>query len=177
MTRSLRFVGVANAAVWFGAAIFYTLAAAPALGSADVKTLLGQSFPYYSGALSQVLLTRYLHLQLACSIVALIHLIAESLYLGHSLQRAWTYLLGVMFGIAFLGTVLIGPNLREFHRGQYLQNATAAQRQTAAKAFQFWHTVFQSLNVFIIVGTGAYLWRAANPPDELRFVGSAKMRG
>ena len=37
----LRFIGVMNAALWFGAALFFTFAIAPAFSSPEMKRLLG----------------------------------------------------------------------------------------------------------------------------------------
>jgi hypothetical protein len=55
----LRLVGIANAAVWLGAAIFYTVCAGPAVVSSDMPALLGlKYFPYFSGAVGQIVLAR-----------------------------------------------------------------------------------------------------------------------
>ena len=178
MTGILRFIGLANAAVWLGGAIFYTVGFAPALGSQDILTVLGpKNFPYFSGAIAQVALTRYFHLQLACATVALLHLLVEWLYLGRSWRRYWIYLLVAMFWVGLLGSFWLGPKLRDLHRGQHVLSATPGQREAAVKSFHVWQGVFQSLNVFMIAGVAVYFWRAAHPPDELRFVGSPKIRG
>lgn len=178
MTGILRFVGVANAGVWLGGSIFYTVAVAPALGSTDMAGILGaKNFPYFSGAISQLMLSSFFHLQLACATVALVHLLVEWLYLGRALRRFWTYLLVTLFWIAVIGSFLLAPKLRELHRGQYLLDAKPAQREAAAKSFRLWTGVHQSLNVFLILGVMIYFWRTAHPPDELRFVGSPKIRG
>lgn len=178
MTGILRFVGVANAGVWLGSLIVYTLAVAPALGSRDMAGILGaKNFPYFSGAIEQLVLTRYFHLQLTCATVALLHLLVEWLYLGRALRRFWTYLLVTLFWIAVIGSFLLGPRLRELHRGQYLLDAKPAAREAAAESFRLWNGVYQSLNVFLMVGVALYFWRVAHPPDELRFVGSSKIRG
>jgi hypothetical protein len=166
VTGILRFVGVANAGVWLGSSVFYTVAVAPAMGSADMETVLGpKNFPFFSGAIAQLLLTRYFHLHLACASVALLHLLLEWLYLGRAVRRVWVYLLVALFWISLVGSFWLGPTLRELHRGQHLLNATPVQG------------VFQSLNVFLIAGVAVYFWRAVHPPDELRFVGSPKIRG
>ena len=178
MTGILRFIGMANAAVWLGGAIFYTIGFAPALGSQDIVTVLGPTnFPYFSGAIAQVALTRYFHLQLACATVALLHWVVEWLYLGRAPRKFWTYLLVALFWVSVVGSFWLGPKLRELHRTQYLVNAAPGQREAAAKSFHTWQAVFQGLNVLMIAGVAVYFWRAANPSDELRFVGSAKIRG
>lgn len=178
MTGILRFIGLANAAVWLGGAIFYTIGFAPALGSEDIVAVLGpKNFPYFSGAIAQVALTRYFRLQLACATVALLHWVVEWLYLGRAPRRFWTYLLVTLFWVSVVGSFWLGPKLRELHRAQYLVNAAPAQREAAAKSFHTRQAIFQGLNVLMIAGVAVYFWRAANPPDELRFVGSAKIRG
>ena len=169
---------MANAAVWLGGAIFYTLGFAPALVSEDIMAVLGpKNFPYFSGAIAQVAQTRYFHLELACAIVALVHLVVEWLYLGRAPRRIWTYLLVTLFWLSLIGAFWVGPKLRELHRGQYVVNAAPAQHVAAAKSFRIWHGVFQGLNVLMIAGLATYFWRVAHPPDELRFVGSTKIRG
>ena len=169
---------MANAAVWLGGAVFYTLGFAPALVSQDMVAVLGpQSFPYYSGAIAQVALKFYFRLQLTCAIVALLHLVVEWLYLGRAPRRFWTYLLVALFWVSVVGSFWLGPKLRELHRTQHLVNAPPGQREAAAKSFQTWQAIFQGLNVLMIAGVAVYFWRAANPPDELRFVGSTKIRG
>ena len=178
MTGILRFVGVANAGVWLGSSIFFTLAVLPALGSNDMAGVLGsKNFPYFSGAITQLLLVRYFHLQLACASIAALHLIVEWLYLGRSLRRVWTYLLVTLVWLAIIGSFVLAPKLRELHRSQYLLDAKPAQREAAAKSYRRWHGVYQSLNLFLIAGVAVYFWRVTHPPDELRIVGSSKSRG
>jgi len=53
----LRIVGILNAAVWFGAAVFFTFGAGFAPFSAEMKRLLGSNnYPYFSGAIAQILI-------------------------------------------------------------------------------------------------------------------------
>ena len=178
MTGILRFVGVANAGVWLGGSIFYTVAVAPTLGSAPMVGLWGaKNFPYFSGAISQLMLASYFHLQLACATVALLHLLVEWLYLGRALRRFWTYLLVILFWLAVIGSFLLAPKLRDLQRARFVLDAKPVQREAAAKSFHVWQGVYQSLNVLLIAGVGLYFWRAVHPPDELRFVGSPKIRG
>jgi hypothetical protein len=174
----LRFVGIANAAVWLGAAIFYTVCAGPAVVSSDMQALLGPKyFPYFSGTTAQIILARYFHFHLVCATIALLHLLAERIYLGRTAHRLWLGLLVTLFGFSLLGSVWLGPKLARLHRGQHVLNAAPAQREAAAKSYRLWHGVFQAVNVLMIGGVAVCLWRVANPPDELRFVGSPKFRG
>ncbi len=178
MIGFLRFVGIANAAVWLGASVFYTVAAGPAVVSSEMQALLGPKyFAYFSGATAQILLARYFHLHLACATIALLHLLAERIYLGRTAHRLRLGLLVALFGLSLLGSVWLGPKLSGLHRAQHILNATPAQREAARKSFRIWHGVFRAVNVLIIGGVAVCLWRVANPPDELRFVGSPQFRG
>jgi len=174
----LRFVGIANAAVWLGAAVFFTICAGPAVLSADMQGLLGPKyFPYFSGAVAQILLARYFHFHLACATIALLHLLAERIYLGRRAHRLWLGLLAALLGFSLLGSVWLGPKLARLHRAQHVLSAAPAEREAAAKSYRLWHGVFQAVNVLMIGGVAVCLWRVANPPDELRFVGSTQFRG
>ena len=178
MTGILRFIGLANAAVWLGGAIFYTLGVAPALVSQDmVNVLKPENFPFYSGAIGQVVLGRYFHLHLTCAVVALLHLLVEWLYFGRAARGLWTYLLIALFAASLIGSFWLSPKLRELQRTQHLLKAAPGQREAAANSFRIWQGFFQGLNVLMIGGVAVYFWRAAHPPDDLRFVGSAKIRG
>ncbi|MDW8310218.1 MAG: hypothetical protein RMK20_12670, partial [Verrucomicrobiales bacterium] len=103
MTGFLRFVGIANAAAWLGACLFYTLGVGPATLSADMQTLLGpRYFPYFAGAVGLILLKRYFQFHIVCASVALLHALAERFYLGRRLTRARLALLAALlvFGVA-----------------------------------------------------------------------------
>jgi len=178
MIGFLRFVGIANAAIWLGASVFYAVSAGPAVVSPDMQALLGPKyFPYFSGAVGQIVLARYFHFHLACASIALLHLLAERIYLGRAAHRRWLGLLVALFGFSLLGSVWLGPKLARLHRAQYILSAAPAEREAAAKSYHLWHGVFQAVNVLMIGGVAVCLWRAANPPDELRFVGSTQFRG
>jgi Domain of unknown function (DUF4149) len=177
MIGFLRFVGITNAAIWLGTTVFYTVAAGPAMGSADMHALLGPKyFPYFSGAVAQIVLVRYFHFQLVCAIIALLHVLGEWVYLGRASHRRWLGLLIVLFGFSLLGSVWLGPKLTQLHRAQHRLNATPREREAATKSFHLWRGVFQAVNVLMIGGVAVCLWRVTNPPNELRFVGSPKFR-
>ncbi len=175
MIGLLRFVGLMNAAIWFGATVFFALNAHPALvSSAEVKDLLGpKNFPYFSVVLGQILAVHYFHLFLACSLVAILHLVAEWLYLGKYPARLW---LGLVIGLwvgGLLQSYWIQPRLKEWHRAQFTQSQQGA---AAARAFQIWSRFSTALNAVMLVGLGVYLWRVANPSNPTRFVSATKFR-
>ena len=177
MIGFLRFVGLVNAAVWFGATVFFTVGAGPALFSQEMKQLLGaNNYPYFSGAIVQVVIGSYFHLQLACSIVALLHAAAEWLYLGRPLQK---FGLGLLLGLLFFGFVGgygLQPKIKELHARKYALNYTPEVRRSAAASLRVWHGMAQVVNLIMLGGLAVYLWRVAHPMSTGRLAASAKFQ-
>lgn len=175
MIGFLRFVGILNAAVWFGGAVFFTFSAGLAPFSPEMKSLLGaNNFPYFSGAIAQIVIARYFHLQLACGLVAVLHLLAEWLYLG-KYPRAFQ--VGLLIGLcsaALAGGCWLQPKLKVLHATKYGINTQPEVREAADRSFRAWHGVSQVLNLLVVGGLATYLWRTANPSDPTRFVSAVK---
>ena len=175
MIGFLRFVGLLNAAVWFGTAIFFTFGVGFAPFSQEMRDLLGpKNFPYFSGAIAQILIARYFRFQVGCAIVATLHLLAEWLYLGKYPQRLQTGLLIGVASAALVGGYWLQPRLKGLHATKYGVNSRAEIREAAARSFKAWHGVSQVVNLLVVGGLGIYLWRAANPHDQTRFVSAVK---
>jgi hypothetical protein len=165
----LRFVGIANAAVWFGAAVFFTFGAGPAIFSPEVQKLFGEAwYRYYSGGVALAVLKRYFILQDVCGIIALLHLWAEWLYLGRKASRITLAVLVVLFTLGLLGGFWLQPKMRTLRQTIYF-GATAEQKDEAARAFRHWHIISQTANLFIIIGLGVYLTRITRPPEAGRY--------
>ncbi len=176
MIGFLRFVGLLNAAVWFGAAVFLTFGAEPAIFSQDTQGLLLKSHAYLSVLLAQIVRTRFFYLSLACAAVALLHLLAEWLYLGRPPRKFLLGLLAALVGLALCGGWGLQPALKKLHTARTLA-PQPAERQAAQASFHRWQTVAQALDLLTLGGLAVYLWRLANPPDTLRFVNPAQLRG
>lgn len=177
MTALLRFIGITNAAVWLGASVFFVAAARPAFSSQEMESLLGlKNFPYFSGAIVQIVLTRFFSLQLACGLVAVLHFVAEYLYLGRRLEKFSVGLLAILVGFSVFGSSWLGPRLHELQETRY-RNPAVAEREKAAKTFRFWNGFSQLMNVVTVGGLIIYVWRVTNPPDSPRFVSAGKFRG
>jgi hypothetical protein len=171
----LRFVGILNAAVWFGAAIFFTFGAGLAPFSQAMKDLLGaNNYPYFSGAIAQILIARYFHFQLVCASIAVLHLLAEWLYLGKYPQKLQVGLLIVLSSAALVGGYWLQPRLKALHLAKYGVNTRPEIREAATRSFKAWHGVSLVINVLTVGGLAVYLWRAANPLDTTRFVSAVK---
>jgi hypothetical protein len=166
-----------NAAVWLGAVVFCSTALLVAMNSRDAVGLIGS--PYFaqvSGGLTQIIFTRLFHLQVLCAIIAWLHLVAEWMYLGRIPRRIWVGLMTLLFSLSLLGSLWLSPKLTRLQRAQYLPNLTAEQRVVAQRGFNFWDSVFQVVNVFLIGGVTVYFWRVTHAQDEPRFVSPSKFR-
>ena len=170
MIGFLRFIGVANAAVWFGASIFFTFGIGPAIFSNEMKSILGhQAFSGYSGRIAIMLVGRYFVVQQICGAIALAHLVAEWLYMGKPLQRLTLWLL---VGITVLGLGIgygLQPKLSKLHRIQYGPGSTPAQIAQAKQSFNLWHATSMTLNLIVIGGVAIYLWRVTTPGSVYRY--------
>ena len=171
----LRFVGILNAAVWLGTAVFFTFGAGPAPFSTEMMNLLGlRNFPYFSGAVAQIIIARYFKFQLVCAMIAVLHLLAEWLYLG---KRPPKWQVGLLIGLtvaALIGGYWLQPRMKALHVTKYGVNTPPETRLTAERSFRAWHGVSQGVNFLLISGLAIYLWRAANPADTTRFVSAMR---
>ncbi len=143
-----------------------------------MKELLGpKSFPYFSVAVSQVIAARFFGLFLVCAILAMLHVGAEWLYFGKYPRRFWLILI---FGL-FLGGLAqvygLQPKLKNLLLVQHSSNFRPELREAAIHSARAWHVVSTGLNLLMLGGLGIYLWRVANPPDEMRFVGASSLPG
>ena len=176
MLGFLRYIGVLNAGVWFGGALVFSLVAIPAIFSQETKTLLtDQFYPYYSGAIAQLLIARYFKLQLICGIIAIGHLVGENLYFGRAPQKIWFSLLAAMVGFSLIGGFWVQPRMKELHKIKYT-SPNPEKRQAAAETFKTWHGISQTVNLFMIVGLAIHLCRVAAQGEEPRFLDAGKLR-
>jgi hypothetical protein len=171
----LRFIGVVNAAVWFGAAAFFTFAVAPTFFTPEMKKLLGD---IYGGLVAQLVLERYFMLHYWCGGVALLHLLAEWVYLGKALQRVMLWLLIGILGLGLLGGLWLQPKLKRLHQIKYGRSDlfTSAQKASATRSFRVWHGVSQAMNLLVLGGLVVYYWRTVHPNEGPRFVSATKFR-
>ena len=171
MIACLRFVGLLNAAVWFGSAIFFSFGAGFVPFSPEMKALLGPAnYPYFSGAIAQLFIKRYFAFQVGCALVAVVHLLAEALYLGKRPQKFQVALITGLVAITMIGAYWLQPKMKVLHAIKYGTTSKPEQREAADHSFRAWHGVSQVINLILVGGLGAYLWRAGNPADSTRFV-------
>jgi len=175
----LRFIGVINAAIWLGGAVFFTLSAGPGVFSPDMARALGESdalFKYHAGLIAQVLITRYFRFHLTCALIAGLHLLAEWLYLGRPSRKIAGGLFATLLALTLVGGYVFQPRLTHLHQAIY-SSTTRTEQDAARQSFGVWHGVSQLLNLLTIGGLTVYVWRTANPGNTARFISSVKFRG
>ena len=174
----LRFMGLLNAAIWLGAAVFCTIGVLPVVNSQSMMTLLGQTyFPYLSVAVGRFIIARLFYWQIFFAVLAWLHLVLEWLYLGRTPRRFWVTLLTALFCLSLAGGLWLNPKLIELHKIQHAPNVRPENRSLAAKSFRVWEGTFQALNVLLIAGVAVYFWRLTTAEDAPRFVTPVKFRG
>lgn len=176
-----------NAAIWLGGSIFFTFAVAPAFFSGEIKLLesQGRLHPFYVGAVAQIVLERYFYLFYVCGAAAVVHQLAEWVYLGRALHRVTVGVLAGLILIGGLGGLWLQPKLKQLYftrsgmTAQYTRPAVPipeAQRTQAAKSFRLWHGVSSSINLLGLGGLLFYFWRVTHPSDKLRVLAGPKFR-
>ena len=177
MIGLLRFVGILNAAIWLGTAIFLTFGAAPSVVSSEMEKLLAtKNFPYFAAGISQILWGRYFTFQLVCGVIAILHLVGERLYLGKTPDKLWLALVIALFTITLAESTYVQLKLTNLNRARFATNLRVEERQAAGEAFQNWRIVVQVANFLVMGGLGIYLWQMANRGEATRFVSTNKFR-
>ncbi len=180
----LRLIGVMNAALWFGAGIFFTFVAAPALFSRPIKDLFGPETAgvAFAGLIAQALLERYFVLQYICASVALLQQVAEWLYLGKALQRASLGLLLGVFSLGLVNGLGLQPKLKNLHSIRFSAELyhrelySPAQKEQATQSFRSWHHLAVAINLLQLGGLTLYLWNVTSPGNGPRFLAGSKFR-
>ena len=168
MIGFLRTVGVINAALWFGGTVFFTFFVGPSFFSDPMIKLLSKP---YAGAAAQIVMERYFTLHLVCGLLALGHLVAESLYLGRPILRKTLALVAAIFVLTLIGKYGLQPTLQRLHVRMYDPTTPIVQRERVGESFRLWHGVSWGLNLVVLAGVTTYLLRATRMGDNSRFRG------
>lgn len=185
MIAFLRLLGIFNAALWLGAALFFTFGVAPVFFQPSIKKLAGEA---QAGIIAIQVLDRYFLLNIVCVTVAFLQQLAEWVYLGRPLHRLTMILLGCLAAVGLITEFALQPKLQHLHQTRYAYTKTAEgylrndtltpqQREQAAHSWPIWHGISQAANLAVLGGISLLLWRMVNRPDETRFVSSRQFRG
>jgi len=166
----LRIVGIVNAAIWFGAATFFAAGVVPGVFSQDLHKLFGDGYLYYSGAVALVMFKRFFVLQYICGTVALLHFLAEKLYLGKPFSRIGTALVLAILGLGLIGGFWLQPKMEGLRKDMYF-GATPELKERARHSFGVWHGVSELANLLVIGGLLVHLLRVARQTDGARYGG------
>jgi len=168
----LRIIGVFNAAIWLGSAVFFVLAVAPGVFSEEMKRVFGA---YYTGVIGQHLVGRYFAVNLICCGIAFVHFFAEIIYTGKPFRRFTFGLLIGVLSLGLLGAYVFSPKIKAVHRVKYL--GETAERPAAEQQLKRLHAVSSVGNLISLIALVIYTWQVTNPPDYTRFVSAQKFRG
>lgn len=174
MQSFIRFAGIVNLSVWFGAAVFFTVAAGPAFFSAEMLSFLPRP---YAGRAAEVIIERYLLLQQWCGAIALLHVLVEYLYSGRRVERANLALLSTLFLLALAGNHWLLPQMHRLQQTMYSATVTAAQQAAAKSSFGLLHGASQFVNLLMLGGLFYLVWHLTRPLNVPRFGGLDKIRG
>ena len=163
-----------NAAVWFGASLFFIVGLTPTFFPA-VEKHLGE---VWTGIITFMAFERYFALQYWCGAIALAHHVAEWVYLGRPLQRIMLAIVLGVFGIGLLGGLWLQPRMERLHSVKYAKADTYSQQQrvAASKSLRAWQGISRAIGVISLAALGVYMWRMGNPPNPPRFMPSSKFR-
>jgi len=157
----LRFVGITNAAIWFGAGIFFAAGILPAVFSQDMRNIFHESGdPYYSGSVALVLFLHYFGLQYICGTIAVLHLLAEKFYSGRALPRFGTALVLAMFAFGLWGGLWLQPRMESLRQTMYF-GRIQEQKDHARHVFGLWHGVSEAANLLVLGGLLTHLTRVS----------------
>jgi len=158
-----------NAAVWLGATLFCSTAVLAALHSQDTVNLIGAKYVVQvASALTQIIFARLFQVQIACALVAGLHLFVEWLYLGRQPPRWQIALLTGLFALSLCGSLWLGPKLTHLLRTQYSPQVRTEERAVAEGAGHWWQRVLQTVNAFMIGGGIVYFWRVTRTDETPR---------
>ena len=172
MLLVLRIIGIFNAAIWLGSALFFTFGIAPGIFSEEMKRVFGD---FYTGVIGQNLIGRYFAVNLICCVIALMHFFAEMIYTGRPFRRFTFGLLVGILALTLLGGHVFAPKMKIVHHAKYL--GPLEQRDAAARQLSRLHATSMVGNLFSLIALVIYTWQVTNPPDSMRFLSAQKFRG
>jgi hypothetical protein len=180
----LRLLGIFNAALWLGAALFFTFGVGPVFFQPDVKKVAGEA---QAGIIAMLVLERYFLLHIVCATIAILQQLAEWVYFGRTLHRLTLILLACLAGFGLLAEFGLHPRMQRLHETKYAylktpqgyarnDAVTPPQRARAATSFRIWHGVSQAANLLVLAGIAVHLWRVTHRADETRFLSAQQFR-
>ena len=160
MRNLIRWLGLLNAALWWGGTLFFTLVVAPGVFSPQMRLLF--SAPFSVGYIAQTLLERFFYFSCCCAFLGLLLAVAEWGVLGRRFPKWFWGLLTALLAFYVASELWLFPMMRNLHETKYFGHS-APQRQRAARTFGAWHGVSQLGNLVALAGLTVYLGSLAVP--------------
>lgn len=164
MQGLIRFVGIANVAVWLGAVVFFTVAGGPAFFSAEMANVLPRQ---HAGRVAEIIIGRLATVQIWCAAIALFHLLAEHLFNGKRVERRIVVGLSVLLTINLAAKFWLLPKMHQLQTVRYAETTTPELKAAAISQFGLLHGLSWIGNLIVIAALGYYLWTLTRPPQPL----------
>lgn len=170
MSGFLRVVGIINAAIWFGAGLFFAAGILPAVFSGEMRAVFHETAadPYYSGAMAMHLFRRYFILQYLCGLVALLQVLAEKFYQGKPFPRVGGGLVLALLGVGLIGGLWLEPKMEKLRETRYF-GASQELKEQARHSFGLWHGFSEAVNVLVLGGVLTHLVLVSRPAGPARY--------
>jgi hypothetical protein len=160
MAKLLRFIGIINAAVWLGSAVFVTVGL-PVVFSKEV----GAFVPHPQvGIVAETILARFTVVQYCCVGIALVHLFAEHLLAGRKLAKKTLILLVAVASFSLVSGLWLQPKMRHLHYEKYWGTVPSARKE-ADQTFGRFHGASQAANLLVIATLVIYVWTVNGPQN------------
>lgn len=160
MAKLLRLIGVINAAVWLGSAVFVTVGL-PVVFSPEVGRYIQRPLV---GIVAENIIARYSVVQYWCAGIALVHLFASNILLGRRTSRLMLTIVMVLSAFALASGLWLQPKMNRLHYTKYW-GTLQADREEADKSFRKFHGGSQAANLLVIVGLVIYVSKVTETPD------------
>jgi hypothetical protein len=169
----LRVVGLMNAAVWLGGSLYHLLAVGPFFSSAGIKWLIGD---FYAGGVGLMAWQRFYALSYLCISVALLHLVAEWVYLGRGISRFNGGLLCLLLTFTLLGNYQMDKVVAPAYYNRTSQKVSAEERARAERTYPLWSTIWNTSTVLLELGILIFSIRTLTVVQGPRFTTQTKFR-
>ncbi len=174
MLPVLRILGIANAALWFGATLLFLVCIRSGFQSAEMIKLLPGPF---SEAAMHVLLSPYLNVVFLCSLVAVFQMWAIQWYQGRPIFHLR---LSVLVSLILLSSFLkwgVFPAMQKQHIRAHQTSASNEDQRKGAKAYRSWKTGFYFIHLMILGGSLSHLLYISQGESRYRELGVQQFRG
>jgi hypothetical protein len=170
----LRIIGIANAALWFGATLLFLICIRSGFQSPEMVELIPEPF---AAAAMHVLLKHYIDLIFICAWVALLQLCAIQWYQG---RPVFSLRMGFLIFLIIISALLkwnIYPMMQNHHLKAHQTGASNEDRRQGSKAYRTWKTGFYFLHLIILGGSFSHLIHVSNGGNGHRELRAQQFRG